>query len=302
MRWRKLGRIFCPDGLRPWMRSHASNPVAEPIQDELFRIYFSTRDEQNRSSVGWVEIDLRRPLDVLRVAEEPVLGPGRIGTFDDSGVSIACIVPRDGLRHLYYVGWNLGVTVPWRNSIGLALGGEDGTFARFSEAPVVDRGPHDPFSLSYPWVLLEDGRWRMWYGSNLDWGPSAADMAHVIKYAESADGITWRRQGHVAIPLAAEGEYALARPCVRREDGRYRMWYSHRGPAYRIGYAESPDGLTWTRRDAHAGIGPSPSGWDSETVCYPCVFDHGGDRFLLYNGNAYGRTGFGLARLEADGA
>jgi hypothetical protein len=37
-------------------------------------------------------------------------------------------------------------------------------------------------------------------------------------------------------------------------------------------------------------------------VCYPCVFDHGGDRFLLYNGNAYGRTGFGLARLEADGA
>ena len=78
----------------------------------------------------------------------------------------------------------------------------------------------------------------------------------------------------------------------------YRMWYSYRGAAYRIGYAESPDGLRWERRDAEAGIGLSASGWDSEMVAYPVVFDHAGERYMLYNGNGYGRTGIGLAVLE----
>ena len=31
-------------------------------------------------------------------------------------------------------------------------------------------------------------------------------------------------------------------------------------------------------------------------VCYPCVFDWAGETWMLYNGNGYGRTGFGLAR------
>ncbi len=31
---------------------------------------------------------------------------------------------------------------------------------------------------------------------------------------------------------------------------------------------------------------------------FPRVFDHGGRRFMLYNGNGYGKTGFGLAVLE----
>jgi hypothetical protein len=31
---------------------------------------------------------------------------------------------------------------------------------------------------------------------------------------------------------------------------------------------------------------------------YPAVFAHGGRLWLLYNGNAYGRTGFGLAIWE----
>jgi len=33
-------------------------------------------------------------------------------------------------------------------------------------------------------------------------------------------------------------------------------------------------------------------------ICYPYVFDHAGSRYMLYNGNGYGRTGFGIAILE----
>jgi predicted GH43/DUF377 family glycosyl hydrolase len=300
MRWRKLGRVFCPESLAPWMRSHAANPVAEVLDDRLCRVYFSTRDGSNRSSIAYLELDPREPTRPLRVAEEPVLSPGRVGTFDDSGASMGCLVLAGGVRHLYYLGWNLGVTVPWRNSIGLAVSRNGGPFVRISEAPVLDRGHADPFSVSYPWVLVERGRWRMWYGSNLDWGPEQTDMAHLIKYAESDDGIAWRREGRIAIPFKSPDEYAMSKPCVLKDGARYRMWYSYRGSAYRIGYAESDDGLSWRRLDERSGIGVSAEGWDSEAVCYPCVFDCAGQRYMLYNGNRYGLTGFGMAVLDDD--
>jgi hypothetical protein len=73
------------------------------------------------------------------------------------------------------------------------------------------------------------------------------------------------------------------------------MWYSYRGEAYRIGYAESLDGLEWTRLDEHAAIDVSPGSWDAEMIAYPCVFDWDGRRYMLYNGDGYGRTGLGVA-------
>jgi hypothetical protein len=78
------------------------------------------------------------------------------------------------------------------------------------------------------------------------------------------------------------------------------MWYCYRGDYYRIGYAESDDGRHWTRLDEQAGIQVSESGWDAEAICYPSVFEAKGQRYMLYNGNRYGRSGFGIAVLESD--
>jgi hypothetical protein len=300
MRWKKLGRVFRPDRNHPWMTSHAANCAALRIDDHRYRVFFSTRDERNRASIGWVELDLRAPLEVLAISAEPVLTPGPAGAFDDSGVSLACIVPDGDSTWLYYTGWNLGVTVPWRNSIGLAVSRDGLHFERVSPAPVLDRNRVDPFSLSYPFVRHDQNGWRMWYGSNLRWGAEQRDMDHVIKYAAGASAETWQPTGAICIGIERPGEYAFSRPCVVRDGELWRMWYSFRGTAYRIGYAESHDGITWQRRDELAGIAPGPDEWDSNTVEYPWVFDHEGSRYLLYNGNRYGLTGFGLAVLESD--
>jgi hypothetical protein len=123
-------------------------------------------------------------------------------------------------------------------------------------------------------------------------------MAHVIKYAESENGIDWKREGKIALNFKDDSEYAMSRPFVIKEDGIYRMWYSYRGAAYRIGYAESDDGINWERLDEKVGISVSKSGWDCEMVEYPFIFDHKGQRYMLYNGNKYGLTGFGLAVQE----
>jgi hypothetical protein len=300
MRWRKLGLVFCPDRQHDWMISHAANCVAMRLDSNLHRVFFSTRDARNRASIGWVTIDLRRPQEIVAVSPEPVLGPGAAGTFDDSGVSLACIMTDADTSYLYYTGWNLGVTVPWRNSIGLAASRDGLHFERVSAAPVLDRNRHDPFSLSYPFVRHDESGWRMWYGSNLRWGAEQRDMDHVIKYAAGTGPQTWSPDGTICIGIESPGEYAFSRPCVIRDGSLWRMWYSYRGASYRIGYAESPDAIHWTRRDSMAGIEPADGGWDSESVEYPWVFDHDDRRYMLYNGNRYGLTGFGLAVLESD--
>jgi hypothetical protein len=66
---------------------------------------------------------------------------------------------------------------------------------------------------------------------------------------------------------------------------------------YRIGYAESADGLTWARQEA--GITVSPAGWDSQAQAYPAVVRHADRWFMFYNGNAFGRDGVGLAIAHA---
>lgn len=299
MKWRKLGRVYAPDGTKPWMRSHAANPIAEPMGGDQFRIYFSSRDTENRSSISFIEIDLKRPATVLREADEPVLGPGEPGMFDDSGVSIGCIVPVDGRRYLYYMGWHLTVRVPWQNALGLAISeGPDEPFRRISRFPIVALNDIDPYTLSYPWVRRENGIFRMWYGSNTRWGPRKEDMLHLIKYAESENGIEWRRSGRVAVDFQDASEYAMCKPCVLKDGDRYRMWFCSRGDKYGIRYAESRDGMDWERMDEQSGIDVSASGWDAEMIEYPFVFDHGARRSMLYAGNGYGLTGFGLAVLE----
>jgi hypothetical protein len=272
-------------------------PFVERLGDGV-RLYFSARDEAGRSVTGCADFD---PRDPTQIQYGPaLLGPGRLGAFDDAGAMGSCVASHGGRRHLYYIGWSRGVTVPFYTFVGCAVSGEDGfDFQRVSEAPVVERGPHDPFLATSPWVLVEDSRWRLWYASGVSWEARENGPLHYynIRYAESDDGVAWRRDGRVCIDFD-DGEYALARPCVVRGSEGYRMWYSHRGDKYRIGYAESVDGLEWERRDAEVGIDVSAQGWDSEMIEYPCVFEHDGSWFMLYNGNGYGATGIGLAVLH----
>jgi hypothetical protein len=166
----------------------------------------------------------------------------------------------------------------------------------------MDRNEIDPYITISGCVLREHGIWRMWYVSANDFRiESGKGMYYYhIKYAESDDGIHWTRKGNVCIDFTYQGETRIGGPCVMRERGLYRMWYCYAIDAYRIGYAESKDGIVWTREDEDAGIDVSETGWDSEMVCYPFVFEHKGHKYMLYNGNNYGKTGLGLAVLQSE--
>lgn len=272
--------------------------------DGALALFFSSRDEQGRSHTGRAQLTLGPSGgDLMSVSPDAVLGPGALGGFDDSGAMGSCVVRHDQRLYLYYIGWSLGVTVPFATYIGLALSDDGGaSFRRGSPGPVIGRSGADPFLATSPWVIVEDGLWRMWYASGKCWESTPQGPRHYyrIVYAESRDGLAWEPSGRVCIDFADASEYAIARPCVLRDDDGYHMWFSCRGSAYRIGYARSDDGLSWVREDERAGLGPSGDGWDSESVEYGFIFDHGGKRWILFNGNDYGANGIGLARWDAD--
>jgi hypothetical protein len=306
MKWRKLGRIFCPEGRNDWMHSHAMIPIAEQIDGDAYRIYFSARDRLNRGHGAYLEIDMRNPTQVVRVHDQPILEPGELGCFDDSGALPNSLVTIGGRKLLYYTGINLGVTVKIRNSIGLAeWDAGAGRFKRCFPGPVIDRTRDLPHFVATPEMHFETGRFRAWFTSCVDWKQTPDGPKHYyrLEYGESADGVNWVRNGTVAIDFRDEFEYALGVPRVLKDDRGYQMWFCARAtadcPTYRLQHALSSDGITWIRQPGRAGIDISPDGWDSEMICYPFVFDHRGERYLLYNGNQYGRTGFGIAVLES---
>ena len=304
--WRKRGVLFSPDAEEPWLVSHASLPVAVARPGDLHRVYFASRDAQNRSHVGYVDVDLDAAGAQPTTPHGPVLTPGPLGTFDDHGVYASSIVESDGRHLMYYIGWNPGKIEPlFYSSIGLAVSDDGGsTFRKSSAAPIMGRSEVDPCLVTSPCVMRDGDAWRMWYVSGFKWdrahGGEPRSYYH-IKYAESDDGERWTPTGIVCIDHVHPGERNIARPCVVKEGSRYRMWYSYGGDApYRIGYAESDNGYVWVRHDEDAGIEPSGSGWDGRSQAYPWVVRTRSGLCMLYNGDDLGRTGFGTAVVEAD--
>ena len=158
--------------------------------------------------------------------------------------------------------------------------------------------------------MHQDGSFRMWYASGTGWvdtGQQQLEPTYVIKHGNSSDGIAWQRSSDTCIEPYGPEE-AQARPAVVRDrNGLYRMWFCYRGSrdfrdgsdAYRIGYAESDDGLAWRRDDTQAGIEPGVEGtWDSRMQAYPAVIQLKDRLLMFYNGNGFGSDGIGCAAQD----
>ncbi|AMS26258.1 hypothetical protein AEM51_03720 [Bacteroidetes bacterium UKL13-3] len=304
--WSKKGVILNIDNYNDWMISHACVPTALKINETTIRIYYAPRNKEGKSIPTYFDVDALNPAIVKYIHNEPILELGELGTFDDDGI-MPCSAVRitESQIYLYYVGWNPSVSVPYRNSIGLAISNDNGaTFKRAFQGAIVERNKYEPFFTASPCVLREDDIWHLWYASSTGFVivNTKPEPLYEIKYAHSKNGIDWMRPNITCIP-PSEKFQCTARPSVIKEDGVYKMWFTYRGSfdyrdgkdSYRIGYAESLDGVTWKREDEKSGIVISESGWDSAMQTYPCVIKTDEKTWLFYNGNGFGKTGIGFA-------
>jgi hypothetical protein len=149
-----------------------------------------------------------------------------------------------------------------------------------------------------------DGLYRMYYTGNRT---PEGSVTFAIGMATSPDGVRWtRRATPVLEPVAAWERPICTTPSSCRQGGvlepsvlfdaaagLYRMWYVGLGEpvnsfrTYRIGYATSADGITWTRLPAPVFALGTPGAWDEMWTSHVnVVADPGGGYHMFYFGSA----------------
>ena len=302
--WERRGLLVEP-GFGTAGFSHASHPVVVPRGEGNYLLIFSMRDQNKQSHLFSSSISVTQGKIELVNSATLRLSPGEKGTFDSEGLLGCCAVSTDNGELLYYTGWNNLGDGSWLCDTGLAtVSPETGEIARKFAGPVMSRGVANPLFAAGTSVIMESGKFRSWYNRGISWviNPQGQSVARYgIFYAESEDGIDWQYSGQQSIQFLDEQEHSFGRPCVVRLESGYHMWFGHRGsesnPLYRLGYAESADGITWSRNDKQAGIEPSGrvGDFDCNAVTYPYAFRHRESLFMVYNGDGYGATGIGYA-------
>lgn len=315
MQWQKLGQIFdfSESPFKDRYISHAQSPQALVMADRI-RIYFSTRINdapgQFLSHVQYVDYDFDFK-SILGYSKGEVVSLGKLGTFDEHGIFPLSPVRVGDKIYGYTNGIARRVSVPVETGIGLVVSSDGGdTYQRQGDGPLMSATLHEPFLVGDPFVRFINGEFHMYYLYGKKWSAETEDQpserVYKIGHAISDDGYSWQKDNKQIIADVIGEDECQALPTVIRIGERYHMYFcfrymsgfrSQKGKGYRIGYAYSDDLITWNRDDSQAGIDVSMDGWDSEMMCYPNIFECQNDFYLLYNGNNFGRNGFGLAKL-----
>jgi hypothetical protein len=165
---------------------------------------------------------------------------------------------------------------------------------------------------------FKDGPVYSLYYGGADTNGSCAGInsAHWrVGLAQSTDGLGWTRvagteTGGAVLDIGTPGhfdDYLTYRPYVLKDGATYRMWYNGSTKPFncptgtladdrRIGYAESTDGVHWTRLYDGAGPGGSvlplgPTGAiDAQQVGYVWVLKDGSEYKMFYSANDAGNS------------
>ncbi len=314
--WRKLGKIFDPATVifPHGPGAFAQSPQTLVLTDRV-RVFYSTRlvDLSGKflSIVSFADYS-RDMSKLLHAAIEPVIDLGQLGCFDEHGIFPMNVLAHGGVVYGYTSGWSRRVSVSVETAIGLAVSKDNGrTFERVGPGPVLAASLREPFLVGDPFVRVINNVFHMWYIFGTEWAtmsPGAApDRTYRIGHASSRDGVNWQKADGAQIVSTRLANECQALPSVIEIDGLYHMFFCFResydfrsnpARAYRIGHAVSADLLSWTRADEEWTLNPTAREWDSDMLCYPHAFQCDGSIYLLYNGNEFGRYGFGLAVLE----
>lgn len=296
----KKSFVYRPEGKYGWDNNSMLTPQPFLKDEETIRVFASIRDEEGRGRIGFVDVSAQNPSEILKVSEKPVIDLGEPGMFDDNGVLLGDLIRVGDEVYMYYVGFEIPMKAKHTCYTGLAISKDNGdTFERFSPAPVMDRSEEGLFGRAIHTIIQENGIFRTWYAVVFGWKyiNGKPFPKYNIRYSESTDGKHFPNEGKLIIDCA-DGEYRIGRPKVRRISGGYEMRFTYDtdDKRYISGYAESVDGINWVRNDKKSFLEQGTSGWDIESV-YPAIVETKYGKYMFYNGERAGATGFGYAEV-----
>ncbi len=230
--------------------------------------------------------------------------PEIILTNDDAsgwedGVNRNCVVKVGDVYHLWYTGQARGFS-----RIGYATSKDGYHFERQSTMPVmIPEYPWEKQSVMNPYVIFDKTRkiFRMWYAAGETYEPNA------LGYAESDDGLTWRKS--LLNPIFVQGREFYDKDRIggcevkQLSDGRFVLFYIGYEDidTARICAAVSENGMTeWRRLASNPIVSPGAGKWDGDACYKPSVYrDEENKRWLLwYNGRLKNAEYIGLVIHE----
>lgn len=232
----------------------------------------------------------------LKVLDKALLDVGAGDDWESYGVSGGTVMKDGGVYRLWYSGHD-----KYKYRIGYAESEDGINWKRSDKNPVMDTGTEgswDSSCAAYPSIIKDGGIYKMWYyGYGKDMPPS-------IGYATSKDGIYWERYPDAVLSPGNTGmwdSYFVGYPSVIKEGDKYLLWYAAIDNPYgpwKIGYAESKDGISWVRHDEPVLDVGQYGEWDESGISYPKVIKEGNKYTLWYGGIDGGSLRIGIAVSE----
>jgi hypothetical protein len=217
--------------------------------------------------------------------DSPVIEPGPPGSWDDDKIRSGALHFDGSVYHLWYDGRDqAGVHA----DTGHATSSDGVEWTKDPTNPVLTRGAPgewDDFWVYGTGVVHDGAQYHMWYN-----GFGSQTDIWQVGYATSPDGTVWTKHPDNPVltpgPAGSWDSLLIGLGTVILDDGSYRMWYDGGDETARqVGYAESTDGVTWTKYpDPIVEVGTYPGAWDRGWVSWPYVVFDGTTYHMWYTG------------------
>jgi len=301
MNWAKKGLIYQAEFEDNWRHNSAICPTPYLMNEDVIRIYVGFRDKEGRARAGFVDVESKKPSNIIGISENPIIDLGTPGCFDANGVVPTVITKINNKMHLYYAGYQIPTKVRTMIFTGVAISEDGEIFHKYKKVPVMDRTDKECLFRSMTSIVTEDRFIRVYYagGSEFIQGKEKTLPIINIRHTTTTDGLNFSENYDLAMDTS-KNEYRVVRPYVIKENGLYKMYFSAGSEkiTYKFAYAESNNGVDWVRCDHKLNLGLSKEGWDSKMMSYPAVIKTKYGVYMFYNGNNFGYDGFGYAELE----
>lgn len=304
MSWQDLGVIFAVNNLSNWAASHCYVPTAIQLHDRI-RVYASFWDQNKYGRLGYVDVAIDDPTEVIGYSPAPILEDSKIGLFDCDGVTpLSLVVNSNEDIRLYYAGWQKFDLPNKRYTLytGLATSDNNATvFKRHTQNAIIGPRNHDDLVRTAGVVRNDDGLWRTWFAS---YNKTVAinnklTPCYNLNTMSSADGIHWNNDEKTVFEVVDNAIMGYGRSAIWQDKNTYHGLFSARSwdaKYYNMLYSTSQDGITWQPLSSDGMAFTVKHTCDNQTeVCFPSIIRQENRTLMFYNGNDFGKEGLRLA-------
>jgi len=160
--WRRTGAVLEPQ--LPWEKAAVMCPSVLRDASGTYHMWYSGGERYEPDAIGYATST--DGISWHRAGDGPVLRPDPSCGWERERVAGAHVFAHDGWLYAAYIGFANGFE---DSAIGIARSQDGMRWERHADNPVLTRGEpgaFDSINVYKPFILIEEGVWRMWFNAS----------------------------------------------------------------------------------------------------------------------------------------